>query len=187
MNNEILAQIVSDLISSPAKFSLQLDETTNVSNLSHFAVFMRYMKEDVKRKIFLFCQPLITTTNAAGLKKLVDKFFRGNDLSWDIVSAICSNGAPVLLGRNSGFVALLKADAPHITVMHCLLHRHALATKTFTPKLAEVLKIIVEYVNYVQNNAMKHRIFKERCNKWALNSRYFCTIPIFGDYPGERC
>ena len=70
-----------------------------------------------------------------------------------------------MLERNSGFGTLLKANAPHITVTHCLLHRHALATKTFTPKLTEVLKIVVEYVNYVRNNAMKQSVFKELCNE----------------------
>ena len=52
MNDDILAQIVSDLISSPAKFSLQLDETTNVASLSQIAVFVRYVKEDVIKKDF---------------------------------------------------------------------------------------------------------------------------------------
>ena len=70
-----------------------------------------------------------------------------------------------MLKRNFGFGTLLKTNAPHITVTHCLLHRHVLATKTFTPKLEEVLKIVVEYVNYVRNNAMKQRIFKELCNE----------------------
>ena len=48
------------------------------------------------------------------------------------------------------------------------MHRHALATKTFTPKLEEVLKIVVEYVNYVRNNAMKYRIFKKLCNEMSF-------------------
>ena len=86
---------------------------------------------------------------------------------WYIVYAICLDGARVMLERNSGFSALLKTDAPHITVTHCLLHRHALATKIFTPKLAEVLKIVMEYVNYMRNNAMKHCIFKKLCNKMS--------------------
>ena len=72
-----------------------------------------------------------------------------------------------MLERNSGFGTLLKADAPYITITHCLLHRHALATKTFTPKLTEALKILVKYVNYVRNNAMKHHIFKDLCNKMS--------------------
>jgi len=49
-----------------------------------------------------------------------------------------------MLGRHSGFEALVKSDAPHIIVTHCLLNRHGLATKTLPPKLAEVLKIVVE-------------------------------------------
>ena len=73
-----------------------------------------------------------------------------------------------MLERNSCFGTLLKPDALHMTVTHCLLHRHALATKAFTSKLAEVLKIVVEYVNYVQNNARKHRIFKELCNEMSF-------------------
>ena len=61
MNDDILAQIVLDLISDTAKFSLQFDETTNASNLSQLAVFVRYgIKEDVKKEIFLFYHPFIT-------------------------------------------------------------------------------------------------------------------------------
>lgn len=99
------------------------------------------------------------------MKKLVEDFFRDNDLSWNMVSAVCSDGAPAMLGRHSGFGALVKSDAPHIIVTHGVLHRHALATKTLPPKLAEVLKIVVECVNYVRNSAMKHRIFKELCKE----------------------
>jgi hypothetical protein len=165
MSDDILAQVVADLISSPAKFSLQLDETTDVSNLSQLVVFVRYMKDDVIKEDFLFCKPLTTTTKAVDVKKLVDDFFRDNDLSWNMVSAVCSDGAPAMLGRHSGFGALVKSDAPHIIVTHCVLHRHALATKTLPPKLVEVLKIVVECVNYVRNSAMKHRIFKELCNE----------------------
>ena len=49
-----------------------------------------------------------------------------------------------MFGQKSGFSALMKADAPHKTVTHCVLHRHALATKIFPPKLAAVLTIVME-------------------------------------------
>nr|XP_054593836.1 protein FAM200C-like [Nothobranchius furzeri] len=165
MSKDILAQIVADLISRPAKFCLQLDETTDVSSQSQLAVFVRYVKDDMIKEEFLFCKPLTTTTKAADLKKLVDDFFRDNNLSWDMVSAVCTDGAPVMLGRTSGFGALVKADAPHIIVTHCILHRHVLATKTLPPKMAEVLKIVVECVNYVRNSALRHHIFSELCKE----------------------
>ena len=95
MNNDILAQIVSDLISNTAKFSLQFDETANVPNLSQLVVFVRYGKEDVKKEDFLFCQSLITTIKAAEVKKfvLINNFFRHNNLSRNIVYAICLDAA----------------------------------------------------------------------------------------------
>ena len=46
-----------------------------------------------------------------------------------------------MLGQKCGF------DAPHIIATHYLLHRHALATKTFPTKLAAVLTIVMECVN----------------------------------------
>ena len=82
-----------------------------------------------------------------------------------MVWAICLDGAQTMLGRKSGFGALVKADAPHVTVTHCLLHSHALATKTFPSKLAVVLTIVVKCVNYVRNSALKNRIFKALCNE----------------------
>ena len=58
MNDDILAQIVSDLIKDTAKFSLQFDQATNVSNLSQLAVFVHHGKEDVKNEDFYFVSPL---------------------------------------------------------------------------------------------------------------------------------
>ena len=106
----------------------------------------------------------------------MDNFFKNNDLSSDLASVFCSDGAPVMLGRKSGFGAVVKADAPHITVTHCLLHKHALATKTFTPKLAEVLKFVVEFVNYVRNSVIKHHIFKKLANEMDSNFRNISVL-----------
>ncbi|XP_076059497.1 protein FAM200C-like [Oratosquilla oratoria] len=134
MSNDILAQVIADPISSPAKFSLQLNETTNVSSLSQLAVFVRYVKDDIIKEEFLFCKPLTTTTKAADVKKFVDDFFRDNDLSWDMVSAVCSDGAPVMLGRKSGFSALVKADTHCYTLCSaqaCIGSKN-LASKTRT-------------------------------------------------------
>ena len=89
---------------------------------------MRYVKGDEIKEEFLFCRPLKTTSKAVDVKKPVDEFFRDNDLSQNMVSAICSNGAPAMLGGHSGFGALVKSNAPHIIVTHCVLHRHALGT-----------------------------------------------------------
>ena len=56
---------------------------------------MHYVKGDVIKEDFLFCQPLTTSTKAIDIKKLVDNLFnRDNNLLWDMVCAICLDGAP---------------------------------------------------------------------------------------------
>ena len=81
-SDDILAQIVSDLLSSPAKFSLQLDGTTDDANLSQLAVFVCYVKEDVIKEDFIFYQPPTTSTTAIDVKKLLDNFFETTIFRW---------------------------------------------------------------------------------------------------------
>lgn len=68
----------------------------------------------------------------------MDDLFRDNYLSWDMVSTVNSDEAPAMLRNKSGFSALVRADAPQIISTHCVLNKHALATKTLPQKLTEV-------------------------------------------------
>ena len=58
-----------------------------------------------------------------------------------------------MLGNKSGFASLVKKEIPHISVTHCMLHRHALAAKSLQEKLKNVLSIAVSAVNYIRENA----------------------------------
>lgn len=90
-----------------------------------------------------------------------------------------------MLGRNFGFVAVVKTDAPHITLRR-VLQRHALATKTLPQKLAEVLKIVLKCVNYVQNSTMNHIIFKKLCNEIRREFEVLIYYSTFTDYPRDN-
>lgn len=88
-SNDFLAHVIADLIPSPAKFSLQLDEIVNIFSLNQILVFTCYVSDDMIKEFFLFYKPLRKTTKAAGIKKFVDGFFRDQRLSWNIVSSVC--------------------------------------------------------------------------------------------------
>ena len=70
-----------------------------------------------------------------------------------------------MIGKKSGFAALLKTKIPDIIVKHCFLHRHALAAKTLTPNLKNVLSICVQVVNFIRGRPLHHRLFKLFCEK----------------------
>ena len=54
MSCDILDQIVEEIQASPTRISLQLDESTDVSNLSQLIVYTRYIKDGEIKDDFFF-------------------------------------------------------------------------------------------------------------------------------------
>ena len=92
-----------------------------------------------------------------------------------MVSAVCTDGAPAMIGRKFGLRRLIKNVAPHIAFAHCMLHKHALESKV-SSSLADVLRIAVETVetvlriavetvNFVRGRALNHRLFMQLCEE----------------------
>ena len=86
--------------------------------------------------------PLTTTTKAADMKKLMDDFFKDNNVTLDIVSVVSGKSLKVVsgksfsersfkpkifMGRKSGFAAQINLRTDQFT--HCILHRHEKAIK----------------------------------------------------------
>ncbi|GFS28299.1 protein ZBED8 [Nephila pilipes] len=162
----ILKQIINELKASPFPFSMQLDETTDISNCSQLLVFVRYVSADTIKEEFLFCEPLLQTTKAVDVLAILNVFFSKHDFDWkQKLHSLCTDGAPAMLGNKSGFAHLVKKEAPNVIVTHCFLHRHALATKTLPTSLIDVLSIVIKTVNFIRSRALNHRLFKTLCQE----------------------
>lgn len=62
LSDDILEQAVADIKASPVKISLQVDESTNVSNCCQLLAVVRYVKKKKKvEESFLSCQSLKKT------------------------------------------------------------------------------------------------------------------------------
>ncbi|KAF2364195.1 hypothetical protein FHG87_005048 [Trinorchestia longiramus] len=68
-----------------------------------------------------------------------------------------------MLGNKSGFAALVRVEARHAIVTHCILHRHALAIKTLPRRLKDVMSTAIQTVNFIRDRATHHRLFKVFC------------------------
>ena len=69
-------------------------------------------------------------------------FFDRHELAWELIGYICADEASAIIGKKSGFVAMVK-KAPHIFTTHFVLHIQALISKTLPKKLKEVMGIVV--------------------------------------------
>ena len=67
---------------------------------------MRFVKENAIVDKFLFCQEMKERTRAKDIFDLVNAFLRENSIAaWNKVGSVCTDGAPAIIGPQSGFVA----------------------------------------------------------------------------------
>lgn len=133
MSSNVLKQVIEELNASPFPFSMQLDESTDVSQCSQLLVFVRYEQHETRsiKEEFLFCNSLLGTTKASDVFEMIKSFFTEQNVDWKTkLGSICTDGAPAMLGNTSGFATLVKKEIPQVIITHCFLHRQALASRT---------------------------------------------------------
>ena len=59
------------------------------------------------------------------------KFGKENDLTWENLVSLCTDGAPSMIGRQAGFVALFRQEIgkPNMISYDCIIHKQALWRK----------------------------------------------------------
>ena len=125
------------------------------------AVFARFISNDylIKEEL-LNIVPLKDRTRGIDVKEaMMDAIAKAN-LPKAKLTAIITNGAPAMIGSVNGLVGLCKADQtfPEFWNFQCIIHREQLVSKLL--KLDNVMKTIMEIVNYIRTHALNHRQFK---------------------------
>ena len=99
MSIDIKQQLIARVHKS-VNFAIQLDEKTDISSNAQLMVYVRYQgSQDIEEDI-LFCQSLDTTTKGIDIFSKTNDFFqdKDNQLEWKNCVAVCSDGAPSMLG-----------------------------------------------------------------------------------------
>lgn len=81
-----------------------------------------------------------------------------------LVSGCTTDGAPAMLGSQSGFKTRVKAINIKVRHMQSMIRRQALAAKTLPTELKEVLDNTVKMVNFVKSSALNSRLFRLLCS-----------------------
>ena len=90
MASDVLCQVVTEVKeSSYEKFSLQFDESTDVSSCALLLGFIRYVHFEEIKEEFLLCEHLLTTTKGVDVFNIVNEFLVKNNLDWNNVQQVC--------------------------------------------------------------------------------------------------
>jgi hypothetical protein len=105
---------VSEILCDGRKFSLQIDELTNISKKCQLLSYIRFIKNNEAIEQFLSCTELLTTSTGQVIYNCVSDTLKKNELLWTNCISVCTDGAPAMTGKFKGFVSRLKQDFPNI-------------------------------------------------------------------------
>lgn len=161
LSHEVKDTIISRI--GQTKFSLQLDESTDVTGLAVMMTFVRYEFSGIFHEDILFCKPLPSSTSGSEIFSMLDAFFIENSIPWNNCIDMCTDGAKAMVGNVAGVVARIKKVSPNCTSSRCVLHRHSLATKKMPVLLKQVLDNAVKIINHVKTRPLQCRLLKILC------------------------
>nr|XP_022915286.1 general transcription factor II-I repeat domain-containing protein 2A-like [Onthophagus taurus] len=144
-----------------------LDESTDISSTAQLLIFIRDVTQDfeVLEELLGMCSLKGQTKGVDILNVLLDECSK-TDLDLSKLSGVATDGAPSMIGDNSGLVTLLKKhlqekniDAEDLMQFHCIIHQEALCSKKI--EFQNVMKVVVSTVNCIKSRGLNHRQFKQ--------------------------
>ncbi|XP_047127707.1 protein FAM200C-like [Hydra vulgaris] len=135
-------------------------------SVASFMVFVRYVHIKIQsmKEEFLFCKSLLGITKARDVYSIIKSFFEKHRVDWiNKLGSLCTDGE--MLGKTSGFSALVKKEIPNVKTTHCFLHRHALASRTLPTFLKGFMARCIKIINFIRARALNHRLFKKLCQE----------------------
>ena len=110
--------------------ALQVDNSTDRTGKAHLLAFIRFIKDPKLVNEFFFCKELEGTATGEDIFKLVNENVLLFKLQWSNCVSVCTDGYPSMQGKNKGFVAYVRQKNPNEVIVHCMIHREALVTKS---------------------------------------------------------
>ena len=155
---------IASALSNSEYFSLQVDETTDMSVTQQMAIMLRFFDNShgSVRCVFFRLESVERAT-ADQLFLHIDKNIREeNHLSYDKLIGLGTDGANVMLGQRNSVLSRLRAKQPCIISLHCNCHIAALIANyscKVMPNELEELTTDVWY--YFQKSPKRLREFEQ--------------------------
>ena len=161
MSSDVLKQLVEIL--SVTKHSLQIDESTSDDNVSLLLGYVRFVHNMRPQEEMIFVISLPTDTQASSIFNAVKNFYEEQGIPMRNLLQCATDGAPAMVGKHRGFIALMKREIPELIAIHCVIHRQHLVARNLSPELHHSLNIVIKCVNKIKAHALNDRLFRLLC------------------------
>ena len=121
MSNDIECQLL-EKIKSSRYYSIQLGESTDISNAALLLVFVRYCADGNIHDDLLSCKELPKRTTANEVMRCLDSHFT-QGIEWKKCVVVSTDGAASMTGIHHGVVKQIQGKAENAKWNHCFLHK----------------------------------------------------------------
>ncbi|XP_030752333.1 uncharacterized protein LOC115879579 [Sitophilus oryzae] len=152
---------IYDILKS-VKFSLIIDESTDLSTTKHLVLICRYFDGNQIRDRFLTLIAM-KSSKAVDIYREIVSFLNKNNVPFlNNLIGFASDGANVMAGAHESVMAKLKTDIPHIFLMKCVCHSFALCSSSACMKLPRAVEDCIRNIyNYIANSPKRIETLKE--------------------------
>ncbi|KAM9305583.1 general transcription factor II-I repeat domain-containing protein 2-like [Gastrophryne carolinensis] len=117
------------------------------------------LSSDIYDQLF----PMHGQTTAQEIFHQLCDAFQNAGLPWRKFVGITTDGAPSMIGRKKGLVALVnkkkkEEGLEEVIALHCIIHQQALCSKCL--KFDNVMSFVVKCINQIRSRGLKHRMFR---------------------------
>lgn len=148
---------MKERIKNAKYLSISLDESVDIFDTSQMIYCIRTV--DASFNAFEEILKLDSFYGSVTGKAIFDSFSNQvlSTVDRKKLSAICTDGAAVIVGRKQGFVGKLLQSRIEVPTFHCIIHQQALFSKNIG--LADSMKVAVGIINRLKggHNALTHR------------------------------
>jgi Spin-doc zinc-finger len=159
-----------DRIRNCSYYSLALDESTDKTSTAQLLIFIRTIDQS-----FQINEELLNMISMHG-NTTGGQIFRAVEVSvqpiggFSKLSAICTDGAPAMIGKNQGLHGQLLQRKINLPLYHCIIHQENLCAKKIG--FEDTMTTVISIVNLIKggHHSLTHRKFKVFLNE--LDAEY---------------
>ena len=175
------------------KFSIMIDESTDISVTQVLAVVVRYFDPNKHNVVDTLLDTVaVENGTAQGLFQAVKCLLKEKNIPFENIVGFGSDNCSSMMGEKSGFKKLLKDDIPSVFVMGCICHSMALcashAVKVLPSYLEAFLKDVTSYFSRSSKRRrdflaiqqavgiVPHKMMKLAQTRWLSREKVIATI-----------
>ncbi len=138
------------------KFSLNIDETTDVSTIKQLVLLTWCYDMDQMLMVDKYLTLLeVKNCTALGIYNSIETFFTQHRIPFDNLIGFASDNASVMMGGKGGVQKLLKEKFPSLYIQGCICHSMNLCASKATSELPNYLEQIAKDIYSYFSNSPK--------------------------------